>query len=267
MRRTNSRSRPLRLSLACSRISTQPCSKVSCILLDGPGGPRRTTRTRPLFRGNVRFSCDCDTASVIRDLVAPGCSWLQWAARRLSTAIGPGQHAKNRADPLASCGAPEATGPRSYTQAGWLEYRHYTLSSRPTRRARSRFRLRPGQESSAPWGREDGGRARTTGMVSQSAYGVADVLAAGAFGPELPRSTPAGHAGDPGAAPVSYSAYSLASPRPGAGKYRQRTGSCPRSGHDMATAGNDRRTHRRGRPGQPIPAVNLPSACRTCEQP
>jgi hypothetical protein len=44
-------------------------------------------------------------------------------------------------------------------------------------------------------------------------------------------------------------------PRPGAGEYRQRTVSCPRCGHGTAPAGNTRRTHRRGGPGQPIPAV------------
>ena len=42
--------------------------------------------------------------------------------------------------------------------------------------------------------------------------GVADVLAAGAFGLGLPQSTPAGHGGGVGLAPVNYRVISLASP-------------------------------------------------------
>ena len=42
--------------------------------------------------------------------------------------------------------------------------------------------------------------------------GVADVLAAGAFVPGLPQSTPAGPAGGVGLALVNYLAFSLASP-------------------------------------------------------
>src|SRR5262249_59942769 len=85
--------------------------------------------------------------------------------------------------------------------------------------------------------------------------GVADVLAAGAFGLGLPQPTPAGQAAGPGLAPVNYHDFSLASPWPGAGEYRQRTGSCPRSEYGTAAAGHACRTHRRGGPGQAIPAV------------
>jgi hypothetical protein len=46
---------------------------------------------------------------------------------------------------------------------------------------------------------------RGAGAVG-SDVGVADVLAAGAFGPGLPQSTPAGHTGGSGLAPVTYRA-------------------------------------------------------------
>ena len=52
---------------------------------------------------------------------------------------------------------------------------------------------------------------RCAGAVGAD-VGVADVLAAGAFGPGLPQSTPARHAGGAGLAPVNYRAFSLASP-------------------------------------------------------
>jgi hypothetical protein len=42
--------------------------------------------------------------------------------------------------------------------------------------------------------------------ASGADVGVADLLAAGAFGPGLPQSTPSGHAGGSGPAPVTHRA-------------------------------------------------------------
>jgi hypothetical protein len=52
------------------------------------------------------------------------------------------------------------------------------------------------------------------------------VLAAGALGPGLPQSTPAGQAGAPGLAPVNYHAFSLASPA-GRGRIPAAVGESP----------------------------------------
>ena len=70
----------------------------------------------------------------------------------------------------------------------------------------------------------------------------------------LPHANPLGeHRPRPEATTVPVAFRLL--PVPGAGECRQRTGSCPKSGYGTAAAGHARRTHRRGGPGQAIPAV------------
>ena len=59
------------------------------------------------------------------------------------------------------------------------------------------------------WG---GSRTWAGAGAIRADVGLADVLAAGAFGPGLPQSTAAGPAGGVGLAPVNYRAFSLASP-------------------------------------------------------
>jgi hypothetical protein len=96
-----------------------------------------------------------------------------------------------------------------------------------------------------------GGRAGAVGPD----VGVADVLATGAVCPGLPQSTPAGPAAGLGVAPVNDRALSLASPA-GRGRIPTADTKLPEvQARRTAPAGNARRAHRRGEPGQLIPAV------------
>ena len=74
------------------------------------------------------------------------------------------------------------------------------------RRGRGSLRRHPAQ--GLGWQPDLGGGASAVGLD----VSVADVLAAGAFGPGLPESTPAGCADGVGLAPVNHRAFSLASP-------------------------------------------------------
>src|SRR5262249_8158351 len=76
--------------------------------------------------------------------------------------------------------------------------------------------------------------------------GVADVLAAGAFGPGLPQSTPAGPAGGVGLAPVNYRAFSLVSPG-GRGRMLAADSELPEV---RARRGPSRQRRARARPGR-----------------